>query len=341
MVRGGRGTVVGMVTGGRRRRQGRLGAALLAVGVLALLLAACGSSGTGAPVDAQDPSAAAQPAEPEQPRSPQTVFVYPPPVEEPEEPERPATPEPERTPTVSDEDDATPADEPEPEPQPTSRTPLAGFRIAIDPGHNGGNFDVPQVINELVDAGGFTKPCNTTGAVAADGYRESTFNIELALILRARLLQLGAEVEMTRVDDLGVGPCIDVRGRFGGEVDADLLLSLHADGAPASASGFHVIRPASARAVEPAIVEPSRELAEAVRDAMIEFDFTPADYVGDEGLVVRDDLGTLNLSTVPAVLLEAGNLGNPDEAAELRDPMVQRVMAEALATAVARHLGVI
>ena len=321
-------------------------AALLGLGLLVGLLTGCGASGTGAPSDAQDPAAAAPPAAPEQPRSPPTVYVHPPPVDEPEEP---ATPEPTRTPTepddqfpeLADEPVREPGTQPEPEPEPTSRTPLTGYRIAIDPGHNGGNFDAPAVINELVDAGGFTKPCNTTGAVAADGYRESTFNLEVALILRIRLLQLGAEVEMTRVDDLGVGPCIDVRGRFGGEVDADLLLSIHADGAPTNVGGFHVIRPAPARAVDPSIVEPSRELAEAVRDAMIEFDFTPAGYVGDEGLVVRDDLGTLNLSTVPVVLLEAGNLGNPEEAAELRDPMVQRVLAEALATAVARHLGVI
>ena len=312
-----------------------MAAALIATGLLAALLTACGTSADN---DAQDPAAATPPAEPEQPRSPQTVYVHPPLVEEPVEP---ATPESERTPAVPDEEATDLEDDPEPQPEPTTRTPLTGIRIAIDPGHNGGNFDAPGVINELVDAGGFTKPCNTTGAVAADGYRESTFNLEVALILRARLIQLGAEVEMTRVDDLGVGPCVDARGRFGGEVDADLLLSIHADGAPASARGFHVIRPASARAIDPSIVEPSRELAEAVRDAMIEFDFTPADYVGDAGLVVRDDLGTLNLSTVPAVLLEAGNLGNPAEAAELRDPMVQRVLAEALATAVARHLGVI
>lgn len=303
--------------------------------MLVVLLTACGTDAAG---DAQEPDAAAQPAEPEQLSRSQTVYVHPPAVEE---PERPATPETAGPPTVAQDAEDDLADDSEPDPEPTASTLLSGFRIALDPGHNGGNFDAPQVINELVDAGGFAKACNTTGAVAADGYRESTFNIELALVLRARLMQLGAEVAMTRVDDHGVGPCIDVRGRFGGEVDADLLLSIHADGAPASVGGFHVIRPAPTRAVDPSIVEPSRELAEAVRDAMIEFDFSPADYVGDQGLVARDDLGTLNLATVPTVLLEAGNLGNPAEAAALRDPMVQRIMAEALATAVARHLGAI
>lgn len=216
--------------------------------------------------------------------------------------------------------------------------PLTGRLIALDPGHNGGNFDAPHLINRPVDAGGFTKPCNTTGAVAADGYRESRFNLEVALALRDELEQLGAEVALTRTDDLGVGPCIDVRGRFGGEVGADLLLSIHADGAPARAHGFHVIRPGAGRAADPSVVAPSRVLAVAVRDALVDAGFRPANYVGTDGLVVREDLATLNLSPVPAVLLEAGNLGNRDEAALLRDPAVQRELAVALSGAVTRFL---
>src|SRR3954451_19394199 len=35
--------------------------------------------------------------------------------------------------------------------------------VALDPGHNGGNAAAPAQINRLVPAGGFTKPCNTTG----------------------------------------------------------------------------------------------------------------------------------------------------------------------------------
>lgn len=174
-----------MVVPGWRGRFGSLTAALFTVGMLLTVLTACGASGTSPPGDGQDATAAAQPAEPERPRSPQTVYVHPQPVEEPEEP---ATPGPPRTPTEADDQFPELAEDPipEPEPEPTSRTPLAGVRIAIDPGHNGGNFDAPEVINELVDAGGFTKPCTTTGAVAADGCRESTFNTEVALILHPR-----------------------------------------------------------------------------------------------------------------------------------------------------------
>ena len=45
-----------------------------------------------------------------------------------------------------------------------------------------------------------------------------------------------------------------------------------------------------------------------------------ADYIGQDGFSVRDDLGGLNLSDVPAVFLEAGNMRNPADAALLTDP---------------------
>jgi N-acetylmuramoyl-L-alanine amidase len=52
-----------------------------------------------------------------------------------------------------------------------SRTlPLAGKTIAVDPGHNGANWSHPEEINRLVDAGGFRKACDTTGASTDDGY---------------------------------------------------------------------------------------------------------------------------------------------------------------------------
>jgi len=75
-----------------------------------------------------------------------------------------------------------PAEEPTP-------APLEGRLIALDPGHNGANFDTPD--------------------------------------------------EIAREVDDGVGPCIDERGAFGQDVGADLMISIHADGASEDAHGFH------------------------------------------------------------------------------------------------------
>ena len=64
---------------------------------------------------------------------------------------------------------------------------------------------------------------------------------------RARLRELGATVRLTRHSNRQDrwGPCVDVRGRAGNSIDADLKLSVHADGSyAAGARGFHVIAPA-------------------------------------------------------------------------------------------------
>src|SRR5512134_351498 len=108
--------------------------------------------------------------------------------------------------------------------------PLAGIVVALDPGHNGGNASHPEEISRLVWAGTRWKPCNTVGTKTMDGYTEHRFNFVVARRVKARLEALGATVYLTRSDDTGVGPCVDVRGRFGSAVGALLTVSIHADG---------------------------------------------------------------------------------------------------------------
>ena len=68
----------------------------------------------------------------------------------------------------------------------------------IDPGHQLGNHNFPEQINRLVPAGGFRKPCNTTGTATRGGYPEATFAWRVALRLKAKLEGLGARVVLTR-----------------------------------------------------------------------------------------------------------------------------------------------
>jgi N-acetylmuramoyl-L-alanine amidase len=216
--------------------------------------------------------------------------------------------------------------------------PLAGRIIALDPGHNGGNAAHPEQVNRPVDAGGFTKPCNTVGASTDAGYSEARYNLDVALLVRVHLEERGATVRLTRDTNDGVGPCIDERGRFGGSVGADVLVSIHADGAPADASGFHVIRPALVSGYTDGIVEPSAVLARSVRDALVQAGLAPANYAGADGIDVRGDLGTLNHSEVPAVLVETANMRNADDARRLHDPAGRQQIADGIATGIVDFL---
>lgn len=252
----------------------------------------------------------------------------------------PATAPPVRTPAPSRSEPGVPTPTPSKQRRatPSPPAPLAKFTVAVDPGHNGGNVEHPERINRLVDAGGFEKPCNTTGTATDHGYSEAEFNFEVALLMQRQLEALGAVVVLTRDDNNGVGPCIDERGRLGAEVGADVLVSVHADGAGAEDRGFHVIAPATVPGYTDDIDAASAALATELRDALVAAGFTPSTYRGTGGIDVRADLGTLNSSDIPAVIVEVGNMRNADDAAVMQSAAGRRRIAETLVTGIAGFL---
>jgi N-acetylmuramoyl-L-alanine amidase len=220
----------------------------------------------------------------------------------------------------------------------SERLPLAGRTVVLDPGHQLGNHRFPRRINRRVPAGGFRKPCNTTGTATRGGFAEATFAWRVSLLLRSRLERLGAEVVLTRHSNRQDrwGPCVDERGRAGNKADADLLLSVHGDGSDArGARGFHVIAPTDRRPWTHDIHRPSKRLARGARAALRAAGFRVANYTaGGDGLDLRSDLGTLNLSDVPAVMVELGNMRHPRDARTMTSHGGRAAYAKALARAV-------
>jgi N-acetylmuramoyl-L-alanine amidase len=254
--------------------------------------------------------------------------------------------------------DGTPTDQPTtvatPEPPPsqsssasrpsssTSKPPTtvaAGKVVVIDPGHNGGNASNPAEINRQVPAGrGRTKPCNTTGTATNAGFTEHAFTWDVAARLRERLAEQGIKVVMTRPDDSGVGPCVDRRAAIGNQAGAAAVVSIHADGSTSpGAHGFHVAY--SAPPLNAAQGEPSLRLARVMRDQLRSAGFATSTYIGKDGLSPRDDLGGLNLSERPTVLVECGNMRNADEAAVLSSPGGRQKYADAIMKAVVAYLS--
>ena len=228
---------------------------------------------------------------------------------------------------------------PSPSPRPTVSKPLAGKVIVIDPGHNGGNWDHPQIINQLVNVITEVKPCDTTGTQTDAGYTEHAFTFSVATRLARLLRAEGAKVVLTRHSDTGVGPCITQRAAIGNRVHADAAISIHADGGPPSGYGFDVIEPGLVPGYTNAIVGPSARLGRAIRNAYHRITGEPyATYVGHHALDVRTDLGGLNLSKVPKVFIECGNMRNAADAAKLSSPAFRRRIAVALAAGFTAYL---
>ena len=122
----------------------------------------------------------------------------------------------------------------------------------------------------MVPAGGFEKPCNTTGTATAGGVPEATVTFRLAKAVEQRLEALGAKVpdDAERQQRRPVGPCVDARGQFGERVGAQAMVSLHADGASAQDRGFHVIAPTRRTPWTADIAGSSLRLAKSLRDAL-------------------------------------------------------------------------
>ncbi|MFF0019992.1 MULTISPECIES: N-acetylmuramoyl-L-alanine amidase [unclassified Streptomyces] len=234
-----------------------------------------------------------------------------------------------RSPTASGKGDGKGRDGDEPSSTPTASAsrpaasgPLKGKVVVIDPGHNSGNFRHTAEINRQVDIGTNHKECDTTGTSTNAGYTEATFTLDVARRMRTLLQEQGATVEFTQDGDRPWGPCVDERARIGNKAHADAVVSVHADGSAAGNRGFHVILPGSVHAgaadTRP-IVAPSRDLGERIAGNFVRVTGSaPSNYVGGgTGLVTREDLGGLNLSTVPKVFIECGNMRDSKDAALL------------------------
>ncbi len=217
---------------------------------------------------------------------------------------------------------------------------VAGKTIAIDPGHNGGNAAHTDEINKQVPMGTGTKACDTTGTETDDGYQEHAFTFDVATRLAALLRAAGATVVLTRTNDTGVGPCVDQRAAVGNNAHAAVAISIHGDGAPASGHGFHVLEPAKVGAPSDAIVGASAKLGAKIRDNYRSRTGIPAsNYIGTDGLNPRGDMGGLNLSTVPKVMVECGNMRNAGDAAIMKNAADRQKMAEGLAAGIAAYLA--
>ncbi|MGW4488616.1 N-acetylmuramoyl-L-alanine amidase [Amycolatopsis sp. NPDC004368] len=221
----------------------------------------------------------------------------------------------------------------------SAKPPASGEVVVLDPGHNGGNASHPKDINRSVPAGrGQMKPCNTTGTATNAGYSEHAFNFAVAQEVGTALAAKGIKVVYTRTNDTGVGPCVDRRAEIGNEANADAVVSIHADGSTsAGAHGFHVAY--SSPPLNAAQGAPSTKLAHALRDGLRADGFTTSTYIGSAGLSARADLGGLNLSTRPTVLVECGNMRNSAEAALMSSAAGRAKYAAAIAEAIEAYLA--
>jgi N-acetylmuramoyl-L-alanine amidase len=216
--------------------------------------------------------------------------------------------------------------------------PLKGKVIGIDPGHNGRNYTDPSYLNKKVWNGREWEDCDTTGTQTMSGYTEARFNFQVAGYLRADLVKDGARVVMTRTTNNGIGPCVTTRSAITNNAHANAAVDIHADGGPVDGRGFAILEPV-ADGPNDGVIAASARLGADIRSAMLAGTKMPvSSYDGRDGITLRDDLAGLNLTTVPKVLIEVGNMLNATDARMLTSAAFQQQVAKVLLAAIVGFL---
>ena len=217
--------------------------------------------------------------------------------------------------------------------------PLAGKVVLIDPGHNVRNRLHPDEINQPVFFGvpGQTKPCDTTGTATASGYTEAEYNLTVGLRVVRILRNLGARVVMTPVNTRPWGPCITQRAALGNAIHADAAVSIHADGSPPSVHGFYVIVPSTPLpgvGLTPERIARDDRLGAAMLTAYHAATGMPISNLYTTGYLRSDAYGGTDLSHVPKIFIETGNMPNPGDAARLESPAFRHLAAIGIANGI-------
>jgi N-acetylmuramoyl-L-alanine amidase len=220
---------------------------------------------------------------------------------------------------------------------------LAGRVIVIDPGHNVRNRLHPTEINRPVFFGipGETKPCDTTGTATASGYTEAQYNLSVGIHVVRILRDMGATVVMTPVNTRPWGPCITRRAALGNIHHADAAVSIHADGSPASVHGFYVIAPSTPLpgvGLGPRRIARDVHLGAAMLKAFHHVTRMPISNLYTTGFLRSDQYAGTNLSHVPKIFIETGNMPNPGDAAELESRAFRHRAALGIAEGIRLYL---
>ncbi|HET7668468.1 MAG TPA: Rv3717 family N-acetylmuramoyl-L-alanine amidase [Mycobacterium sp.] len=220
---------------------------------------------------------------------------------------------------------------------PASAAPanIAGMIVFLDPGHNGAND--ASISRQVPTGRGGTKDCQASGTSTDDGYPEHTFTWDTTLRIRQELTALGVRTAMSRGNDNALGPCVDERASMANALHPNAIVSIHADGGPATGRGFHVNY--SSPPLNQAQAGPSIRFAQTMRDQLAAAGLVPATYIGSNGLYPRADLAGLNLAQFPSILVECGNMKNPVDSGLMKTPEGRQKYADAVVRGIAGFLA--
>lgn len=202
-----------------------------------------------------------------------------------------------------------------------------GHTVAVDPGHQAkGNNE-----KESIGPGAAQTKAKVAGGTrgVSSGVPEYQLTLDVSLLLREELLERGYTVYMIRETN-EVNISNKERAELAGEVKADILLRIHADGAASQkARGSSALCPTPDSPYCAALYEDSRRLSDAVLSHM-----TEVSGAKNRGVTETDAMSGINWSTIPVSIIEMGFMTNPQEDEKLQTAEYQALLAKGMADGV-------
>ncbi len=208
---------------------------------------------------------------------------------------------------------------------------VSEYIIVIDPGHQTkANYEQEPVGPGHEETK--IKVSQGTRGVRT-GTMEYELNLQVSFLLKEILEDRGIEVVMTRVvNDVDISN--KERAEMANEVNADLFVRIHADGAASQAArGAHVLIPDESHST-PGVYQSSKKAA----NRLLHHLEAEGIQLHSNPLTRRGDISGFNWSEVPVFLFEMGFMTNPEEDLLLADTAYQIKLMTITANAIEDNL---
>lgn len=208
-----------------------------------------------------------------------------------------------------------------------------GYKIAIDPGHQGqGNYD-----KEPIGPGASETKAKVTSGThgAASGLDEYVLNLTVSLKLKEELLKRGYEVFMTReTHDVNISN--SERAQMAADAGSDILIRIHGNGVDnTSVKGALTMAPDSDNGfLSQELISASQSLSQIVIDH-----FCAATGANNMGVQYYNNMSGINWSTMPVTIVEMGFMSNPEEDLLMATDDYQNKMVQGIANGIDAYFG--
>ena len=210
-----------------------------------------------------------------------------------------------------------------------------GYKVCLDPGHQGKDIDMsePEPIGPGAET---TKAKATTGTTGAfTDVPEFRLALDIALLVRDELESRGYEVVLTReVNDIAISN--SERAQLAMNEDCDIFVRIHANGSEdASISGALAMCTSPQNPFIPKMYDENVRLARDVLDS-----YCSATGFKNLGILEDDELTGNNWSRIPTALLEMGYMSNESDDRSMQDDEMRAKMAVGIANGIDRYFGI-